>query len=177
MAKKPTKPTIVVRYYGGEQPIVELPKGLKAKIQFINQDAEDTLILTHNGVSVYWATKDLEYGNYQVSDVWCTTFPMESSESDRSFDPIDLPGPPEHLAGKYEAKFSGDSDKQKLAYLIDIKAITEDGLSLETCDECRCAIPPADPDDGEERVEPEGDFHERHCSLYKAPAGPESEKV
>ena len=37
----PAKPIIVIRYYGGDEPKVELPESLQAEIQFIDQDNQD----------------------------------------------------------------------------------------------------------------------------------------
>ena len=57
---KPKLPTIKVFHYGGDEPRVVLPRGLKATVKFLDQEEKDLLIVRYKGVSVYQAVKDFD---------------------------------------------------------------------------------------------------------------------
>lgn len=130
---KTEKPVIEVHHWGGDAPAVKLPKGLEAKIVYIDDQAEDTRILAYKGIAVYRTFND-----YDVqSDYWVSTCPGENIDSEHAFDLRDLPKYPEHKAGHYE-RLGLENDRSGgnafeiscLMYCIDQGWLTEEGLTL-----------------------------------------------
>lgn len=122
-------PVIEVRYDGAaDMPTVVVPEELKDKVtvRMVDSSAEDQLIGTHNGISVYMCTKD-----DMLAECWASTQPHTDWDSEQAFDLRDLPAIPQDLEAKYEQLFPGDENSQSVAYAIDCGVITEEGLNGE----------------------------------------------
>ncbi len=123
-------PVIVVRYDGrfGE-PTVGLPDGMLAEIKMVDTVEEDSLIIDHEGVKVYWTMKDIHDPAYMLSDNW---FALQSGidiDDSDTYDMRDMPDVPDDVAAKYQAKGFTD-DQVTLAYAIDQGWITQDEINI-----------------------------------------------
>ena len=112
---------IEVRYWRDEPTVIVPPELTDVTVRIVDAGAEDQLVLTHSGVSVFRAMKDLDMGqeNCLPSDYWCASSPYTDWESDTAFDIRSLRAIPEAERAKYQALFPDDGDKQRLAYAID----------------------------------------------------------
>ena len=116
------KPVIEV-HHGYQPPTIVVPLELagQVEVRLIDDGAEDQRVLTHQGVSVYHAMKDLDLGgdSYMVTEYWYATRPWVDSELEEAFDIRDLPAIPEAELPKYRALYPDDEAKQTLAYAVD----------------------------------------------------------
>lgn len=111
----------------GEPTVTVVPEGT-VSIKLVDDGAEARLVLTRNGISVYYCDNDCS-----LSSNWVSTVPYTSSEADDAFDlrDLDMSDVSEDVLDKYAAELGAQGDDEHivaLAYYIDHGRITEDGL-------------------------------------------------
>lgn len=116
------KPKVIISHEGIVPDVTVVPEG-SVEIELADSRETDWLIVEHNGVRIYQTEKSCS-----LSDCWVSTRCGCWHEDNDAFYWEDLDGIPDQLEEEYEQLFPEDDRAQVLAYNIDLKKITEDGL-------------------------------------------------
>lgn len=120
--------SIEITYFGEDEPrvVVRTPprSPIEINIQLIDGEEARWLFLEHAGVKIYHTERFQDL----PSDFYYSTIRGIESESENAFDARDLESIPAEKESYYEGLYSGNDQKQAIAYAIDQGKLTEEGL-------------------------------------------------